>query len=68
MPKFTITSKSSTFENEVQSKALELFNSGKSHGVLFGSTSVFIDYKPRNAITVFAGIGVLEGKKLYVGN
>ena len=62
-----ITRKSSSFEDEVQSKALEFFNTHQTNGILFKETYVFIDYKPSHAIAVFSGKGVLEGRKIYVG-
>ena len=67
MSKIIITRKSAPFEREVLTKALELYYKGDKEGVLFGSVSVFIDYAPKNAISVFPGREELEGKKIYVG-
>lgn len=67
MSKYTITRKSSTFEKEVNTKALALHQEGKIHGILFGCTSVFIGYEPKNAITVYLGIEALDGIEIYVG-
>lgn len=63
----TITKTSGAMEKEALEKALELLKAGKTEGILFKETSVFIDTEPKNAIAVFAGSGELVGKKIYLG-
>ena len=63
----TITKTSGAMEQEVLEKALELSKEGKTEGILFGETSVFIDKKPENAIAAYEGKGELVGKKIYLG-
>lgn len=68
MSEFTLLKSSSSFENEVHEKALQIFISGKSEGIMFGQTSIYIYRKPAFAISVYAGQGLLAGKKIYVGH
>ncbi|MBK7957611.1 MAG: hypothetical protein IPK03_05535 [Bacteroidetes bacterium] len=67
MPKFTII-QSSSIQKDVQKEQRNYFLENLEVGSFdLGNSSVFIDKEPSHPIMVFAGEGILEGKKLYLG-
>lgn len=60
---------SSSLKKQILKEALDLANSDKSEGAFSGMAPwhIFIDTEPKEVIHVIAGEGILEGKKIYVG-
>ncbi|MBK7957707.1 MAG: hypothetical protein IPK03_06055 [Bacteroidetes bacterium] len=66
MSKFTIKT-SSLLVADAQKRAEELFLQNLQEGSFDnGLMTLFIDHKPSNALVVFAGTGILEGKIIYL--